>query len=58
MNKFKSDERDDVLEKLEMEILDIKNKMKLIQALGNKSMQNKHWDKIFKVLNIPKILPS
>jgi len=42
---------DKVFESLEKEIKEVDKNLELIQALGNKNMQQKHWEKVRKLLD-------
>ncbi len=42
--------RDTVLERLTAEVNEIMNKLPIIMALGNKDLKERHWKKIFKLI--------
>lgn len=45
------DKKDEVLEKLTKAVKEVESNLPLISALGNKSMQKRHWTKVFALLN-------
>lgn len=49
-NELAKDEKDEVLEALTREVLEVKDQSRLIQALGNKALTAEHWGLILEKL--------
>lgn len=49
--KMSKEDRDEVLDKLIEEVKEVDHNKGLIQALGSKAMQPRHWHKVYGVLN-------
>ena len=53
--EFAADEKDEVLEALTSEVMRVKDHSRLISALGNKAMLDKHWNRVFDVIGVQKM---
>lgn len=53
--EFAADEKDEVLEALTAEVMRVKDHTRLISALGNRAMLDKHWNRVFDVIGVQKM---
>lgn len=51
--KNSKEERDEVLEELDKEVKSMVQHVPLIIALGSKAMQDRHWKKVYDLLDTP-----
>ena len=51
LQEITKDTRDTALERLTAEVNEIMGKLPIIMALGNKDLKERHWKKIFKLID-------